>query len=157
MAMTQGDAIRSAMVKLELSGWETIFYSMPNTAHINVVPIPTPLGSSQQRYPDIVATNGEQMLLVEVEPRFSVQVVAEIATRFHDANQALSVPAKWRAWRAAIRGRTGKLLPEVFVPEFHLLVCQAPRKKAHLEGHGFLVTTVDAYSPSSRYEGRTVT
>lgn len=157
MAMTQGDAIRSAMAKLEQEGWETVFYSMPNTAHVNVVPIPTPLGSSRQRYPDIVATNGELTLFVEVEPKFSAHVVAEIATRFHDANQALSVPAKWSAWRAAIRGRTGKLLPEFFKPEFHLLVCTAPKNRLQLEGHGFLTTTVEAYSPSDRYEGQAVT
>jgi hypothetical protein len=121
---SQGEAIRHVIQELGTAGWTVVFYSMPNTAHSGVVPIPTVLPGARQRYPDVVATKGGLLLLAEIEPRLTSQVELEIQSRFLDHDAALQDQAIWHSWRSRVAAVTGLPMPDYFVPRHQLVVCQ---------------------------------
>ena len=51
---TQGFITKSISKQLTQDNWHVVYTCIPNTPHINVVPIRTSSISSSQRYPDIV-------------------------------------------------------------------------------------------------------
>src|SRR5690242_13591863 len=63
----QGEVVQSIVHTLTANGWRVAFSCLPNTAHVNVVPIPLRHRTAKQRYPDIVATNEVLVRLIEVE------------------------------------------------------------------------------------------
>lgn len=142
--MTQGAVIRDVVTILGVSGWTVAFFSMPNTAHVDVVPIPVASPNRMQRYPDVVAFDAERVLLVEVEPSLSVDVETEIRRRFRDHDDALSDPAVWAAWKARVEQTTGLRLPPHFLPLHQLVVCRPCSRRIE---PGLEIVSVKDYAP----------
>ncbi|MCI0565157.1 MAG: hypothetical protein MN733_42365, partial [Nitrososphaera sp.] len=113
---------------LNTNGWTIVYVCVPNTPHVNVVPIPIASGS-KQRYPDIVAFRGQITKLVEVEMKLNSNVAENIQIRFDEAVAALSDQHAWENWRQHIHRVTGLLLPHRFVPECDLVLCKPPGPK----------------------------
>lgn len=132
---TQGEAIRHVVASLTSFSWTVVYFSMPNTAHAGVVPIPTLSGGAKQRYPDVVATKADRLLLVEVEPRLSSAVEAEILRRFRHHDEALSDQSIWQSWSSRVQEITGVHLPARFDPFHQLVICRPvePRREGTYE------------------------
>lgn len=123
--ISQGMAIRHVVEVLQENQWAVAFFSMPNTAHTGVVPIPTVTPGARQRYPDVVATKDDVLLLAEIEPRLTPAVRREITRRFTHHDEALSDTPTWRRWSSRVFTATGVRLPEDFLPRHQLVVCQS--------------------------------
>lgn len=121
----QSSIIRQTREALQRAGWIVAYVCIPNTAHVGVVPIPTPEGVSRQRYPDIVCMKGEITRLVEVEMRLNENVARDILLRFTEMNAALRRPERWELWRTQVARECGVKMPERFVPRFDLILCSA--------------------------------
>lgn len=120
----QGAITRAMADLLSGGGWHVVFKCIPNTPHLNVVPIPTAHGVSKQRYPDILAYRDATTKLLEVEITLNAFVAQDIETRFREMVEALSEPHAWRLWRDKIRRDTGHTLPEIFIPQCDLVLCK---------------------------------
>lgn len=107
---TQGGTIAAIACALETARWQIVFKCVPNRAHVGVVPIPV-TGGAKQRYPDIVASRGQVLRLIEVEPVLSEVVANDIVERFTQQREALAIPALWELWRERIRTIAGIALP----------------------------------------------
>jgi hypothetical protein len=119
----QGDVIRITKQGLKEKGWNVVYTCIPNTPHVGVIPIPTPQGSSEQRYPDIVATTGPVVRIVEVEINLTEQVVLDIRTRFSEMTSALTNSSVRSQWRKNISNSSGLTVVEDFRIEKDLVVC----------------------------------
>jgi hypothetical protein len=126
----QGSTTNDAVRELNQNGWTVVFACVPNTPHLNVVPIPTAGTSSKQRYPDILAFRDHTIRLVEVEIKLSYDVAIDILTRFQEMASALASPDIFSSWRMKLFGDTGYLLPEDFHAEYELIVCTPLRPSA---------------------------
>lgn len=121
---TQGEAIRHVVSVLEQALWKVPYFSMPNTAHAGVVPIPTVTPGAKQRYPDVVATKSGVLLLAEIEPRLTSAIEREIVKRFENHDAALEDRSLWHSWSSRVREVTGVEMPSRFSPRHQLVVCQ---------------------------------
>lgn len=104
--------------------WRIVYKCIPNTSHFGVVPIPTPLGSSAQRYPDIVLIDNETTWLIEVEIRLTFKVFNDIKQRFTEMRSALFDTENWEIWKAQAERVSGLTLPSKFLPKTTLIVCK---------------------------------
>lgn len=120
----QGAVTRAVADLLRQNAWQVVFTCIPNTPHLNVVPIPTAHGVSKQRYPDILAYRGAVTKLVEVEITLNDFVAHDIETRFGEMVGALNNPEVWKLWREKIRNDTGHTLPDIFTPQCDLVICK---------------------------------
>lgn len=120
----QGAITRAVADLLRQNAWQVVFTCIPNTPHLNVVPIPTAQGVSKQRYPDILAYRDTITKLVEVEITLNEFVAQDIETRFGEMVRALKTPEVWKLWREKIRNDTGHDLPDVFIPQCDLVLCR---------------------------------
>jgi len=131
----QGDVTRAACRLLQAARWTVVYSCVPNTPHVGVIPIPTPSGSARQRYPDILATDGTVVRLVEVEPRLTRGVATNIIQRLGEQVGALSVAEAWESWRRHVEESHGLSMPREFVPRTDLVVCAglSPSHQPQLE------------------------
>ena len=148
---SQSQVIASIAAMLDAAGWTVAYTCMPGRAHVGVVPIPTAGGSGQQRYPDVVSTNGTLVRLTEVEPRLSVGVIREITARFVDHCLTLREPDLYRSWSDAVRRSTGVSLPEEFDPLCELVVIRPPTSEfqtdiVFADNRNFTVELAESYS-----------
>jgi hypothetical protein len=143
---TQGEAITHVMRKLIDASWTVVFFSMPNTAHTGVVPIPTVTPGASQRYPDVVATKRDVLLLAEIEPRLTTAVEREIRRRFLDHDAALIHDNNWRSWSRRVEMVTGVTLPQTFLPKHQLVICRTVERQVHFE---IEIISADSYCPPS--------
>lgn len=120
----QGATTKEIARTLQEVGWQVVYTCIPNTPHVNVVPISTPSGSSNQRYPDIVAFRQDDTKLIEVEIRLNRQVTNDLVIRFKDMIDALKDDSAWQLWRHHIYKTTGYHLPKRFRPHCDLVICQ---------------------------------
>lgn len=109
---------------LRQSGWQVVFTCIPNTPHLDVVPIPTAHGASKQRYPDILAYRDAITKLVEVEISLNEFVAENIIMRFAEMTEALNMPEVWTPWREKVHRDTGHVLPDIFIPQCDLIICR---------------------------------
>lgn len=124
MSVPQGEVTRAVSRLLQAAGWRVVYSCVPNTPHIGVIPIPTPSGSARQRYPDILATDGEVVRLVEIEPRLTRGVATNIIERLGEQVTALSGDEVWEPWRRHVERSHGVLMPPHFVPRADLVICE---------------------------------
>lgn len=115
--------MRLAAEVLKLDGWTIVYICIPNSPHINVVPIPTRTNHSKQRYPDVVAVRGEVTKLIEVEPRLTLSVAKNIALRFRESGDALSDTKLWNSWVSQVQSLTKISMPKSFESSFDLILC----------------------------------
>ena len=120
----QGETTAEAERALKSMGWEVAFVCIPNTPHIGAVPITTASGASCQRYPDIVATQGTVIALLEVEVALSVGTATDIVERFRDMRIALANPHTYGMWRRAVEQQSGVSLPEQPAITCTLITCK---------------------------------
>ena len=120
----QGSVINAVARALSAAEWVVVFTCTPNTAHHNVVPIPTVSGGAKQRYPDILAVRQGITRLVEVELTLNERVLQEIIERFEDDLAAFAETIAWNRWRDHVGASTGIKLPAAFVPDFQLVICR---------------------------------
>jgi hypothetical protein len=148
----QGSTTKRIASLLSGSGWTVIYTCIPNTSHDGVIPIPTPYGTSHQRYPDIVACKDNITRLVEVEMRLDEAVAAGIYTRFGEMVLALQDGNAWVRWRNHVHNATGHWLPEIFTPRCDLVICGSlnfqhqPMIRVLLSS-SIYVSAADKYSP----------
>lgn len=120
---TQGFITKSISKQLTQDNWHVVYTCIPNTPHINVVPIRTSSISSSQRYPDIVAYKGDQTLFVEVEIKLNSNVKDQMIERFQDYIDALKEKENWDIWRNQLNTLTNYNLPSKFNPIALLIIC----------------------------------
>lgn len=120
--MGQGADIQRLADVLSENNWQVAYVCIPNRVHTRVVPIPTAGGGSEQRYPDIVATDGKRTLLVEVEPRLTEDSAPVIVQRFRGQVESLSNTSTWSQWREAVLQTTGVPMPRDFTAVCKLVV-----------------------------------
>lgn len=104
-------------------GWTVAYVCVPNTPHIGVVPITTPEGSSEQRYPDVVATNELVIRLIEVEIKLTREVGTDILTRFKEMTTALQSSQMWKSWRRHVQEECGLSMPDTPRLSKELVLC----------------------------------
>lgn len=119
----QGKITRKIAKMLSNDRWNVIYTCIPNTPHINVVPIPSVKGISQQRYPDILAYRNGETLLVEVEISLSKGVALDIIDRFNDQIKYLSIRENWKSWSEHVTEQTVYKLPDSFSSKCLLILC----------------------------------
>lgn len=105
------------------SNWDLVYKCVPNTPHLGVVPISTPFGASAQRYPDVVATNGAVVSIVEIELRLTPAVASDIVQRFKEMREALTDLGAWSSWRSQVHRVCRVELPIKFLPICTLVLC----------------------------------
>ena len=120
---TQGSITKSISKQLMQDKWNVVYTCIPNTPHINVIPIPTSSVSSSQRYPDIVAYKGDQTLFVEVEIKLNSDVKDLMIERFQDYINALKEKRTWDLWRDQLNTLASCNLPSDFNPIALLIIC----------------------------------
>jgi len=148
----QGTTINSIADTLESNGWNVIFVCVPNTPHIGVVPIPIEGGSSNQRYPDVLAVKGDVLRLTEVEVKISDDVVNKTIERFAEQQTSLRDVQTWQSWSARIQSLTGIELPAACQLYCELVVCNdlRPNNNAHVSrvtAAGIRVFDTQNYEP----------
>ena len=144
-------AVASAM---ESSGWSVAYTCIPNTPHIGAVAIPTKQGTSQQRYPDVVACSDNVLALVEVEISLNRGVAEDIIERFNEMCSALSDKGTYRMWSAAVAKQCGVELPTIFNPSCHLVLTRSWSASSipyeeRLNAEGIGVSSANEFSPKS--------
>ncbi len=150
--MGQGQAIRAAAARLKDAEWMIVFVCVPNTAHVNVVPIPTKSGASKQRYPDVVAYKGTVTRFIEVEMVLNEHVAKNIVERFSDITDSLSPLTSWKTWRDHVLHQTGHNLPHEFNPKYDLVICGPMSRDVQALTHslsieGICVSSVADFEP----------
>lgn len=103
--------------------WHLVYSCVPNTTHLGVVPIPTPMAVGNQRYPDVVAVNKEIVWLIEVEIRLTMKVARDIQHRFAEMKSALSQEPIWKTWRNQVERVAGLVMPTEFSSRTTLVIC----------------------------------
>lgn len=126
----QGKITKQIALSLISDKWNVVYTCIPNTPHINVVPIPIEDGASKQRYPDIVAYKGNLIKFIEVEVKLTESVSKDILLRFNEYTTALNDPIKWSLWKSHIFSQTGHKLPYIFLCEKDLIICETIRLKS---------------------------
>jgi len=119
----QGATTRAVAKVLSDKDWNVVYKCVPNTPHTGVVPIPTPNGTSNQRYPDILAYRNLITKLVEIEITLNEATSLDIIKRFREMVDALRDTRAWSSWRSKIQTDTGHTLPDLFVPQCELVLC----------------------------------
>jgi len=128
----QGSTTKLIAEKIESDNWIVVYKCIPNTPHLSVIPIPIKLGSSKQRYPDILAVKGSILRLIEVEISFTAAVTENIITRFSEMKQSLADKGLYGQWKAAVKSRTGITLPSDFTVYCELVICKGSINKQPL-------------------------
>jgi len=122
---SQGQTILNVRRTLKQGdGWAVAYVCVPNTPHIGVIPITTPEGSSEQRYPDVVATNGLVVRLIEVEIRLTEEVGTDILTRFREMSAALQSSQIWESWTQDVREVCDLSMPDTPHLSKELVLCK---------------------------------
>lgn len=130
---TQTTVMEELSFLLPGHGWSVAFTCRPNRPHIGVVPIPTRSGVGRTRYPDLVATDGRSVRLVEVEPRETGAVLTDIRGRFIDHYLALSDPRAYTSWKGAVEQATGVAMPATFEGVFELIFVHGKKPPRYLD------------------------
>lgn len=148
----QGKITLKAAQDLKADGWQVAYVCVPNTPHIGAVAIPTKHGSSRQRYPDIVATNGSVLAVIEVEMSLSQIVAIDIVERFREMRMSLSEQSTYAMWRDAVRRECAVKLPEQPELRFCLLTTRAwtpslDEEVQRLQEEGISVYAARAFRP----------
>lgn len=146
----QGATTRLVAKTLSDNGWIVVYKCIPNTPHTSVVPIPTPNGTSNQRYPDVLAYRSIVTRLVEVEIALTKATAFDIIKRFGEMIDALNNTSLWSSWKSKIETDTGHKLPELFSPKCDLVLCNqitAPNRQfvGMLEQHSISVYEIGVY------------
>jgi hypothetical protein len=137
--------------KLREDGWDIAFLCIPNTVHLNVIPIPTLRGGSKQRYPDIVAFKNGITRFIEVEMKLNHDIYEDIVERFSDFISSLSKDELWNIWRLHVQEQLRIKTPEVFIPQCDLVICGKIGRnslslvEALLNKHNITVSTIDTF------------
>lgn len=126
---TQGTFTRNLAISLSADQWVIAYTCIPNTPHLKAVPIPIIKGSSKQRYPDIVAIRGNNLLLVEVELTLTDNIAQDIMTRFLEMRTALGNTDIWKSWRQHVNDTCGVSIPQVVVLKCVLYICSSLSEK----------------------------
>lgn len=147
---SQGAVTQAVVAALTAAGWSVLYRCLPNTAHIGVVPIPTPTGAGNQRYPDVVALRDGVLRLIEVEHRLSEDVGNDISLRFAEMRTSLADKEVWIPWRRRISDSSGVAVPKVCRVEAELVVIapisvEAAGIEARLRGERVTVTVARAF------------
>lgn len=119
----QGKVTKFIAQKITTDEWRVLFTCIPNTPHLNVVPIQTLSGSSKQRYPDIAAFRGNTIGLWEIEIQLSQDVAEDITTRFQEMVDSLTNIENYHNWAASLTRITGYQLPNTPQILTTLIVC----------------------------------
>ena len=118
----QGKVTKDYANLLSHDGWNIAYVCIPNTAHIGVVPIPTPHGTGKQRYPDIVAFKDKRLLIVEVEILLNEYVYEDISLRFSEMNYSLNDKSVFSSWSGLVSNYLGIDIPKDINIENQLLI-----------------------------------
>ena len=118
----QGKTTKDYAAALVVDGWTVLFICVPNTVHLNVVPIPTSHGVGKQRYPDIAAVKGNVVLLVEVEMSLTSAVAIDITLRFQEMLTSLLNPEIYAEWATMVSRNLQEILPSTPIFEFRLVL-----------------------------------
>lgn len=118
----QAVATNAVAKALTEAGWRVVFVCVPNAVHHGVIPISTPGGSARQRYPDVLAVDGEVTRLIEVENALTASVADDIALRLAEQTVALEAPAYWEIWRRHVEATHGITMPASFAPLRELVI-----------------------------------
>ena len=115
--------VTNAVAKaLAEAGWQVVFVCLPNTVHHGAIPISTPGGSARQRYPDVLAVDGEVTRLIEVENVLTEAVADDIALRLAEQTHALEDSGYWEVWRRHVESVHGIGMPPAFNPLRELVI-----------------------------------
>lgn len=148
----QGATIRRIASLLRQNDWSVVYVCIPNSPHVGVVPIPTPNGATEQRYPDILAFKGHVVKLIEVEIAMDQDTAQHTIERFAEQCRSLRSPALYSSWRARVHELTGYALPTEPDIKCELITCSALAARfgshsARLIEAGISVCAESDYSP----------
>jgi hypothetical protein len=125
---TQTATTNAVAAALAGAGWQIVFVCVPNTVHHGVVPISTPDGAARQRYPDVLAVDGDTTRLVEIENALTEAVAEDIALRLTEQATALEDPAYWETWRRHVEAEHEIQMPPTFAPSLELVIGGGQRR-----------------------------